>query len=54
MLMLAALLFSVLVGYARRGRLSRYLEAPLRGLPLADPHNALHYRQLVHLTCRGS
>ena len=43
MLMLAALLFSVLVGYARRGRLSRYLEAPLRGLWLPIVAYALEF-----------
>ena len=35
--MLVALVASVLIGYARRGRLRHYLERPLRGiwLPIA-------------------
>ena len=37
MLMLAFLLLSVLVGYARRGRLRHYLEHPLRGLCCPSP-----------------
>lgn len=43
MLMLAFLILSVLVGYARRGRLRHYLEHPLRGLWLPIAAYALEF-----------
>ena len=43
MLMLVALVASVLIGYARRGRLRHYLERPLRGIWLPIAAYALEF-----------
>ena len=43
MLMLACLALSVLIGYARGGRLKHYLENPLRGLWLPIAAYALEF-----------
>ena len=43
MMMLACLVLSIIVGYARRGKLSYYLENPLRGLWLPIVAYALEF-----------
>ena len=47
--MLVALVASVFVGYARRGRLRHYLERPLRGIWLPIAAYALESVSYTHL-----